>query len=726
MFQDLKSFISGSAAARMAELQAKFDAICRSQAVIEFDLEGRILWANEAFQTAMGYGLDEIVGQKHVMFVRPEEAAGADYRKFWERLRAGEFFVAEFSRIAKGGRLVWLQASYNPLLDAQGKPYKVVKFATDITDAKLRSVDFSGQIAAIGRSQAVIAFDLEGTILEANENFLSTMGYSAEEVVGRHHSLFVTPEDRSSQAYRDFWASLARGEFFAAEFKRLGKGGREVWIQATYNPILDPSGKPFKVVKFATDITEVKRRSADFAAQIAAIGKSQAVIEFSMDGTIRSANPNFLSVTGYRESEVIGRHHSMFMPEAERASAAYKAFWARLNRGEYVAGEFQRVGRDGREVWIQASYNPILDLDGRPFKVVKYATDITDQVRQREKFAQLSLVADGTDNSVIITDASRRIEYVNDGFERLTGYSLDEVRGKNPGKILQGEHTDPGTVRRIKDKLDRGEPFYEEILNYSKAGEPYWISLAINPIKGANGVVERYISIQANVTETKQRALEYTVKLDAIGRSNAIAEWDPKGPILYVNDALQRWQGVQDGEGVRLDKLLRGDEIERVMKGESIRRAVPWPKSQSEVMALDAVFSGVRNLEGRVSKVLMCGIDISDRRLAVQETNAAMQDVRQSGEKIANIISDIDAIAFQTNILALNAAVEASRAGEAGRGFAVVAGEVRELAQQSATAAKAINALVGESRNRMLALSSSLSRLEDAGSEPAAAMRKSA
>ncbi len=708
---------AGSTALQIAELQAKFHAMSRSQAVIEFDLQGRILWANENFLATVGYRLEEIVGRHHAMFVDPEEAKGAAYSEFWGRLKAGEFFVAEFPRLAKGGRRIWLHASYNPLMGADGKPYKVVKFATDITRDKLRSVDYAGQIAAIGRSQAVIEFDLEGHVLSANENFLAVMGYEADEVVGRHHAMFVWPEERDSPAYREFWQGLRRGEFATAEFRRMAKDGREVWIQATYNPILDPEGKPYKVVKFATEISEAKLRAADFAGQIAAIGKSQAVIQFRMDGTIMSANTNFLDAVGYREAEVVGRHHSMFLPEDERGSAAYRAFWARLNRGEYMAGEFRRIGRDGREVWIQASYNPILDPQGKPFKVVKYAADITAQVRQREKFSQLSLVADGTDNSVIITDAMRRIEYVNDGFQRLTGYSLDEVRGKNPGKILQGEHTDPGTVRRIKEKLDRGEPFYEEILNYTKGGEPYWISLAINPIRGENGAVERYISIQANVTETKQKALEYTIKLDTIGRSNAIAEWDPKGPILFANDALARWHGVREGEAVRLDRLLRSAEIDRILKGESLRRAISWPRADGAMVALDAVFSGVRSLDGRVSKIMMCGVDISDRRLAVQETNAAMQDVRQSGEKIANIISDIDAIAFQTNILALNAAVEASRAGEAGRGFAVVAGEVRELAQQSATAAKAINALVGESRNRMLALSTSLARLEDEETE---------
>jgi methyl-accepting chemotaxis protein len=239
--------------------------------------------------------------------------------------------------------------------------------------------DYAGQVAAIRKSQAVIEFAMDGTILDANDNFLKALGYRLEEIQGQHHSMFVEPAFKQSNEYREFWAALHRGEYQAAEYKRIGKGGREVWIQASYNPILDPDGKPFKVVKFATDVTEQKLRNADYSGQVAAIGKSQAVIEFKMDGTVLTANDNFLKTLGYRLEEIQGRHHSMFVDEAYRQSYEYKEFWAALNRGEYQAAEYKRIGKGGKEVWIQASYNPIMDLNGKPFKVVKYATDITPQ-----------------------------------------------------------------------------------------------------------------------------------------------------------------------------------------------------------------------------------------------------------------------------------------------------------------------------------------------------------
>jgi methyl-accepting chemotaxis protein len=358
-------------------------AISRSQAVIEFRLDGTIITANENFLKAMGYSLDEIKNRHHSMFVASGERDSAAYREFWASLNRGEFQVAEYKRIAKGGREVWIQASYNPILDRSGKPVGVMKFATDITAQKIRSMKDAGQLAAIGRSQAVIAFDLDGTISTANENFLNAMGYSLSEIQGKHHSIFVEPGEREGAAYREFWAKLNRGDYVSGEFKRIAKGGREIWILASYNPIVDESGKPFGVVKFATDITDQKLKAADTSGQIAAIGKSQAVIEFNMDGTIVTANENFLGAMGYALADIQGKHHGMFVDPAERASEGYREFWARLNRGEYQAGEYRRLGRGGKEVWIQASYNPILDLNGKPFKVVKYASDTTEKARTR-------------------------------------------------------------------------------------------------------------------------------------------------------------------------------------------------------------------------------------------------------------------------------------------------------------------------------------------------------
>lgn len=373
----------------IALLKAENAAIHKSQAVIEFEPNGTILTANDNFLGAVGYTLEEIKGQHHRLFVDPAFAQSAEYRDFWTRLSQGKFDAGQYKRFGKGGREIWIQASYNPILDENGNTIKVVKYAVDITAQKLQDADFHGQINAVSKAQAVIQFNMDGTIITANENFLETVGYKLNEIQGQHHRMFVGSEFGNSAEYREFWAKLNRGQYEAAEYKRFGKGGKEIWIQASYNPIFDASGKPYKVVKYATDVTQQKLATANFSGQMDAISKSQAVIEFNMDGTILTANENFLGAVGYSLSEIQGRHHQIFVDKQYAATNDYKSFWEKLNKGEFDAGQYKRFGKGDKEIWIQASYNPIFDLNGKPFKVVKYATDITKQVRLRLAMTEL-------------------------------------------------------------------------------------------------------------------------------------------------------------------------------------------------------------------------------------------------------------------------------------------------------------------------------------------------
>ncbi|WP_255494683.1 methyl-accepting chemotaxis protein [Luteibacter sp. Sphag1AF] len=241
--------------------------------------------------------------------------------------------------------------------------------------------DVRSQMDALNRTQAVIEFRVDGTVLTANQLFLDTFGYELKDIVGRHHRMFMDPAEAELPAYAEFWKNLAAGRADSAMYRRLASDGREVWIQASYNPVLGRDGKPYKVVKCATDVTARRLQIADMEGRLAAIDKAQAVISFTLDGIILEANDNFLQTMGYTREEVIGQHHRMFVDPKERESAEYLAFWEKLGRGEYDASLYRRVDRAGREIWIQGTYNPIFDMAGRPFKVVKYATDVTAQTR---------------------------------------------------------------------------------------------------------------------------------------------------------------------------------------------------------------------------------------------------------------------------------------------------------------------------------------------------------
>ena len=236
-------------------------------------------------------------------------------------------------------------------------------------------------LGALDKSLAVIEFDLQGNVLRANKNFLDVLGYELSEIVGKHHAMFVPEEIRRSADYEVFWADLRKGVFKSSAFPRMTKTGQRIWIEATYNPVCDDKGNVIKIVKFASDITKRQEAMADFEGKVNAINRSQAVIEFDLNGKILDANDNFLSAMGYELSEIVGKHHSMFADPAYAKSGEYVEFWRDLGRGNFNAGQFKRFAKGGKEIWIEASYNPIFDANGVPYKVVKYATDITEQIQ---------------------------------------------------------------------------------------------------------------------------------------------------------------------------------------------------------------------------------------------------------------------------------------------------------------------------------------------------------
>lgn len=347
-------------------------ALEKSQAIIEFDLEGRILHANENFLKAMGYRLEEIVGQHHRMFVTPAEAASAGYSQFWRNLAAGNFGQGQYKRVAKGGREIWIEATYNPVLKG-GRPHKVVKFATDITAMKLKSLDAEGKLAALDRAQAIIEFTPTGEILAANENFLSAMGYNLSEIVGRHHSIFCDRDYAASVEYRDFWKGLGEGRFVADQFTRFGKGGRRINIQASYNPIMDTDGKVLKVVKFATDVTERIRvieelgaglgRLADsnirmtldrpFSAEFEPLRRdfnaSIGAFQETLTGVLEQTHDLARNGTTMRQSaeELSGRTHQQVVA-LEQTAAALSEATAKLKAATERTRETRQIATDAR------------------------------------------------------------------------------------------------------------------------------------------------------------------------------------------------------------------------------------------------------------------------------------------------------------------------------------------------------------------------------------------
>ena len=602
----------------------------RSQAVIEFTIDGKVIDANQNFLNAVGYSLNEIKGQHHSMFVDPGDRQSNDYRMFWEKLGRGEFDAGQYKRIGKGGKEIWLQASYNPILDDKGRPVKVVKFAADITEQTIRNADLGGQIEAIHKAQAVIEFSLDGKVLDANDNFLNALGYTLNEIKGQHHSMFVEPAYRQSTDYRLFWDKLGRGEFDAGQYKRIGKGGKEVWIQASYNPIFDPNGKPFKVVKYATDITEQTLKNADLSGQIDAIKKAQAVIEFSLDGKVLDANDNFLNTLGYTLKEIQGQHHSMFVDPVDRQTTEYRLFWEKLGRGEYDSSQYKRIGKGGREVWIQASYNPIFDPNGKPFKVVKYATDVTEQV----KAAQV-LQAAVAETQQVVTSAKE-----NDLRHRIP------LEGKS-GDIAQ-------LCEGVNGLLDTMSSMIGEISETSQT-----LSTAAREIATGNTDLSQRTEEQAASLEETAASME---ELTATVRQNAenaqqanklassASDVAVKGGTV-VADVVQTMDGITQASRKIADIIGVIDEIAFQTNILALNAAVEAARAGDQGRGFAVVAAEVRNLAQRSANAAkeIKGL-ISDSVSKVESgsrlvdtAGKTMEEIVQSVKRVTDIMAEISA-----------------------------------------------------------------------------------
>ncbi|MBS9782238.1 MAG: PAS domain S-box protein [Arcobacter sp.] len=517
------------------DLRGKIESLSRSQAIIEFDTKGNILDANENFLKTLNYTLDEIKGRKHKIFCDEIYANSIDYKLFWNRLKNGEFQAGEFQRLTKYGRTIWIQATYNPIYDIDGKVVKIVKYATDITKQKELSLYYEGQIKAISKSQAIIEFNPNGIVLNANENFLETLGYSLDEIQGQPHSIFCEDELVKSNEYKKIWASLRDGYYHAGAFKRIRKDGLPVWIQATYNPIYGVDGKIAKIVKFAHNITKEKELSLYHQGQIEAISKAQAVIEFDKNGVVLNANENFLKTLDYTIDEIQGKHHSIFCEEDYVNSRAYKEFWATLKKGEYHSGQYKRIDRTGQIVWIQASYNPIYGIDGEVIKIIKFAHDITED-KKISLYYEGQIDAISKSQAVIEFDINGVIIKANNNFLTTTGYTLEDVQGKHHSMFCDRVYANSKEYKKFWDDLKKGIYHSGKYRRIKKDGETIWIRATYNPIIGVDGKIVRIVKFAHDITKDTRKSLFNEGKLDAISKSQAIIEFDTNGFILDANE----------------------------------------------------------------------------------------------------------------------------------------------------------------------------------------------
>jgi methyl-accepting chemotaxis protein len=479
-------------------------------------------------------------------------------------------------------------------------PAKAVAKAAAAPAAPARELaELRARIEATARLRAMYRLDLNGVFLSANDNFLQPLGYSADEIVGTRLDQMLPQEFRGGEAYRKLWEGLRAGGSEAAELHLRTRSGDEAAFQTNFNAVVGPDGRVFEVLVYATDVTQQKLRSADFEGQVAAISRVQAIIEFSLDGRILRANDNFLRTVGYRAEEIVGQHHRMFVDAAHRESAEYRAFWERLGRGEYDAGQYQRIAKDGRKIWLQANYSPILDVAGRPYKVVKYATDISVAKeaelavaeRERRQAAEMARVKRGLDvvaTNVMVADADLNVVYVNESIKQMLAAAEADIRKDVPafkagtvvGTNIDLFHKNPAYQRGLLARLQAAHN-----ARLVLGGRTF--SLLLNPINdeagGRLGYVVEWKDLTAELAaaerERRQAAETARIKqgLDVVATNVMVADGDYN--IVYLNDSIR--QMLADAEAdIRKDlpsfaaTRVLGSNIDVFHKNPAYQRAM--------------------------------------------------------------------------------------------------------------------------------------------------------
>lgn len=552
-------------------------AVDTGWASIEFEPSGIILDTNDNWVETLGYKKSEMVGQHHRMFCDDDYASSSEYKQFWKNLADGKILSGEFRRLKKGGEAFWINASYTPVTDQKGKVIKVVKIAADITDMVNDRIQDEGVRSAVDTGWASIEFKPDGTILDTNENWIKTLGYDKQEMVGQHHRMFCDATYANSTEYKQFWMDLAEGRVQSGEFQRLKKGGEPFWINASYTPIKDSEGKVIKVIKIAADVTDMVNTRIQGDAVKSAVDTGWASIEFKPDGTILDTNENWIKTLGYTKDKMVGQHHRMFCDTAYANSNEYKQFWKDLANGHVQSGEFLRYKNGGEELWINASYTPIKDADGNVFKIIKIAADITDIkipiLRVKD------IITDMADGNL-----TNRFEMKSDGYVGEMGEALN-VALANMNNLL-GDINESSTLLATSS---------EQMLTKSDQmqGTTQEVASAIGQM--AEGVQDQARQIDESsklidqVRTSAEKVGEQSQTINAAakkGQDNAKKGLDT---VKKVVDSMTQIQGAAGITSESIDVLTeRSEEIARTLN------VITDIAGQTNLLALNAAIEAAR------------------------------------------------------------------------------------------------------------------------------------
>lgn len=711
-----------------SELESRVTALNAAALVSETDLFGTIIYSNEMFAKVSGYTVDEMVGQPHSI-IRHPSTPKSTFKELWETIKQGKVYQGIWRNKRKDGSHYYVNATIAPVFDENHKIYKYIGIRYDITDQINQQNEIEGITKALGKSNAYLELDLNGNIVTANDTFADVVGYDQQELIGKNEVQLLPAADQKNGWHHKMWETVKAGEYYFADFKVLGKNHEEKWFEGTYNPIFDVDKKIYKIAAFLQEITDRREQNAENRGKLDSIDKAYLSVEYDTKGNILHANQIFLESFGYSEQELIGKHDSELVEQSWRNSTTYQDLWNALVRGEIRKGIFKRKTKNGKEIWLDATYNPIRDHEGRLYKIVKYAQNVTDMKMALSATSEfLKELGRGNfevkghfdniidfdnisvkDDLLTMIDSSRSlrenlrqlISEVNEVVKKAGEEGDLSVRisiGEAEGSwkvLLESVNT---LIKSIADPLTE----VRDVIGLLAKGDltSQFQGHAVGDIK------EMVNALNFAITNLNKLLLNIEETGDTVGESSEQMLKRTQGMLKNTQEVVQEIFNINEGMSVQLKRTEETSKlVDNILELAQSTEAKARQINSSAERGVDSCRNGISIVRKLVED--MQGISSS-----ANSTSQSIEILTKRSEEISRALSVIADIANQTNLLALNAKIEAARAGEAGRGFSVVAEEIRNLAEKSQNSAEDIDKVIKEVQKDVTSASRAIELME--------------